>query len=752
MISRFSIIKGIGRFRDCQNLGGRHFSKNTIIFGQNTGGKSTLTDMLWSFKTGDSAFIDGRKTFGFTGSQQVELSDQDNTAYKFPSADWNNGFENIEIFDTKYIHENIFEENEISFVHQKNLQRIIIGSQGKKLAEEIDSLQEELNELTEKKRNKTNEFNQTFKREISINDFRKLPKYDDFVEKIKQIQATIETANNQSKIKTVFDSIDTLIDNIVNQNTKSVLSESIHIKAELVSAHILKTWKNPEHPKDFLQIGLTLTKEEQERCVFCGQQLKEEAKDLLKAYSQLFSNEYRTLQADISAAVSKFEKWDPKNILESVQDKLGSINLSINTNEINETELKGIKETANSEFLNKLKDIGYNLNFENYDKLIQIFQQVKVQVNELKKKNIFNAEVNIENLKNKIKELEFSKTRYTQEWDDFLKEYDDIDIIQEGKRVKREALRKELNEYSEKLFSIHLDTINKTLEQLNADFSICNFQPMKRLTGQSERIFALKFFKRHSVLIDETATDKPNFKNTLSYSDKRVLAFSFFFSLMIHDEKLDEKVIVLDDPFSSFDSDRRTKTIELLANPYLTTPDGVLIEKKMNQLIILTHEKEFFAWLFRKLGSPKALRIVGNGSDSNGVKRSTIVDCDVFKEFIEHENKRDLKEIQEIYQSNKPISDYDGLCAKCRKVLESIFTRKYLFELQDEINQNRSIRSFTDKLRELRINDFDKTPKYNDFIFLCDNLNIELHDSPMRNDGGNAHNVLGDFLKLIKQI
>jgi len=752
MISRFTIIKGIGRFQDCQNLGGRHFSKNTIIFGQNTGGKSTLTDILWSLKTGDIAFIEGRKTFGFAGSQQVELFDQDNNAFRFPSTDWNNGFDNIEILDTQYINENIFEGNEISFDHQKNLHRIIIGSKGKTLAEGINSLQEEFNELTQWKTNKTNEFNRTFKREISVTDFKNLIKYDNVDEKIKQIQATIETAHNQSKIKTVFDSIDTLIDNIVNQNTKSVLSESIQVKAELVSTHILKTWKNPNHSKDFLQTGLTLTKEEQEHCVFCGQQLKDEAKDLLQAYSQLFSNEYRKLQADISAAVSKFEKWNPQSILESIQDKLGSINLSINTNEINKTELKEIKEAANSEFTNKLKDIGYNVNFENYDKLLQIFQQVKVQVDELKKKNIFSAEVNIENLKKKIKELEFSKTRHTQEWDDFLKEYDDIDIIQEGKRMKREALRKELNEYSKKLFSIHLDTINKTLEQLNADFTICDFQPMKRLTGQNERIFALNFFKRHRVLIGETATDKPNFKNTLSYSDKRVLAFAFFYSLMIHDEKLDEKIIVFDDPFSSFDSDRRTRTTELLANPHLITQDGELIEKKMNQLIILTHEKEFFKWIFRKLESPKALRIVGNGLDSNGIKTSTIVDCDVNKEFIEDENKRDLKEIQETYQSNKPISDYDGLCAKCRKVLESIFTRKYLFELQTVIDTKGSIRSFTEKLKELAINDFDKVPKYNQFIFICDNLNIELHDSPLRNDGGNAYNVLGDFLKLIKQI
>jgi len=752
MISRFTIIKGIGRFQDCHNnLGGRSFSKNTIIFGQNTGGKSTLTDILRSLKTGDGAYIEGRKTFGFKGNQQVELFDQDNTAFRFPSTDWNNGFDNIEIFDTQYIQENIFEDNGINFDQQKNLQQIIIGFEGKKLSEEINLLQEEFNDLTKIKTGNTKDFNQKFKGEISINDFRSLPKYDDVDEKIKQMQVIIETANNQSKIKTVFDSIDTIINNIVNQNTKSVLSESIQVKAELVSAHILKTWKNPKHSMEFLQTGLILTKEEKEYCVFCGQLLKE-SKNLLQAYSQLFSNEYRQLQTDISLAVSKFEKWNPKSMIESIQDKLDSINLSINTNEIIKTDLKEIKEAVDSEFSNKLKDIGYIVNFENYDKLIQIFYQVQMQVDDLKKKNIFNSEANIETRKKEIKLLEFSKIRHTQEWDDFFKEYDDIDIAQEEKKIKRELLRKKLNGYSEKLFSIHLDTINKTLAQLNTDFSISAFQPMKKLVGKSERIFAINFYKSHSVLIDETAIDKPNFKNTLSYSDKRVLAFSFFFSLMIHDEKLDEKVIVLDDPFSSFDSDRRTKTIELLANPHIMTPDGELIEKKMNQLIILTHEKEFFAWLFRKLDSPKALRIVGNGLDSNGIKISTIVDCDVYTEFIEHENKKDLKEIQEIYQSNKIINDYDGLCAKCRKVLESIFTRKYLFELQDEINQNKSIRSFTAKLKELAINDFDNEPKYKSFIFLCDNLNIELHDNPMRNDGGNANNVLSDFLKLIKKI
>jgi hypothetical protein len=104
MILRITNIKCIGRFHDCQ-VGGRHFSKNTIIFGQNTGGKSTFTDILWSFKTGESSFIEGRRTFGSTGGQQVEFYDENSKPYRFPSAEWNLGFENIEIFDTQFINE-----------------------------------------------------------------------------------------------------------------------------------------------------------------------------------------------------------------------------------------------------------------------------------------------------------------------------------------------------------------------------------------------------------------------------------------------------------------------------------------------------------------------------------------------------------------------------------------------------------------------------------------------------------------------
>lgn len=189
----------------------------------------------------------------------------------------------------------------------------------------------------------------------------------------------------------------------------------------------------------------------------------------------------------------------------------------------------------------------------------------------------------------------------------------------------------------------------------------------------------------------------------------------------------------------------------MLANPHLIDENGEIIEKEINQLIILTHESEFFKWVFRRLDTPKALRIVSNG-DYNGVSKSTIIDCDVYKEFIENENIKNLKEIEEVCSANKPIVNYDGICVKCRKIMESIFKRKYLFELENEIYQSKSIRTFVEKLKDKKVNHYDDSVKYKNFIFLCDNLNIELHDSSMKNEGKNAQIILTDFLKLIKEI
>ena len=72
-------IINIGKFESCI-VPGCQFEKETIVFGSNTKGKSTLTAIFRSLQTGNSDILTGRKTFGVTGDKKVEIDFDDNGA------------------------------------------------------------------------------------------------------------------------------------------------------------------------------------------------------------------------------------------------------------------------------------------------------------------------------------------------------------------------------------------------------------------------------------------------------------------------------------------------------------------------------------------------------------------------------------------------------------------------------------------------------------------------------------------------
>lgn len=623
MISRFTQIKGVGKFINSRP-GAAPWGANTLIFGENTSGKSTLTDILWSFKTGNPAFIEGRKSFGYVGEPVVELVDSNNNVFNYPGEDWGDGSNLVEIFDTHFINENIFEGSEIRFENQKKLHSIIIGSEGKRLADEMAISQERFDEISKDKTDRTRTFNQQFDKKISMVDFHNLPKYENPDALIKELQSTIDVASNQERIKEVFDGILKLLDNIVNQPTKSILQQTIETNAELVTAHIQKNWKNINHTKDFLQTGVNLTKEEAEICVFCGQSLDASAMELLKTYSQVFSEEYKKFHADVTATVEKFDRFSPSQIIENVKDKLQAVSIQLDLTGIDNSAISAVKKTADTAFRAKKENLSAIVNFSSYDELIQIFQEVKDRVKTLSEKYILTTGADIPVLQQKIFEIEMSKTRHTEKWDEFFRKEHELEASQKEIKKQRDALREELNDYSDTLYETHFDSINNILSETGADFRICDFKPLKKLVGKSERVFEIEFYDEYKVMISETAPHQPRFQNSLSESDKRLLAFAFFYSILLHEENLENKIIIFDDPFSSFDINRRTKTAELLANPYLISTDGERIEKKFDQLVILTHERDFFKWLSENLDKPTLLKIVDDGED-NGVKKSTLV-------------------------------------------------------------------------------------------------------------------------------
>src|SRR5699024_140289 len=76
---------------------------------------------------------------------------------------------------------------------------------------------------------------------------------------------------------------------------------------------------------------------------------------------------------------------------------------------------------------------------------------------------------------------------------------------------------------------------------------------------------------------------KQSFRTALSESDKRTMAFAFFLASTLSDPDLKDRIIVVDDPMSSLDRNRRANTVAVLKS----------LAEKCKQLIVLAHDPKF---------------------------------------------------------------------------------------------------------------------------------------------------------------
>lgn len=746
-IEAINRIKNIGKFKDCQ-VAGCQFNDNTIIYGRNALGKSTLTSIFRSLQTGNKDIIQGRKTFGTSGQQQVEIRFSNGTNRElvdYNSNKWSNGNSNILIFDTQFISENVFQGEHITFENQKSLNQIIIGTKGVALSDEIQKLQTELSELSEKKRKLTNDFKKLLPsseyENISIEKFCALPELSGLDEQIKKKKEEYERAKNKGEIISTLKNHIEFLKKICNHEYDAILNKTIDFNPQEIDTHIQQTWKNPKSSKDFLRQGIELTKDEKKECVFCGQKLNDKELSLLLVYEQFFKGEYQQLQNTVLTLKKNLDSLNLESQLGKLNSDLEKYSLTLNISSQHiENVIIEFQELI-EDFNNKSKDLYYTSK-RNYSNTFLI--NIENIINEIESiiKQYFTDSgkpISLSEISSEVKELELSKKRIQDTFKNICQELKEINETFETKRDLRETKRKELEEYSLDVFGNHKASINTFLSRMGANFEIDDLQPIKKLKGSDERLFSIKFYNLHQVKIDSDEENIPNFKNALSESDKRVLAFAFFLSLLSQDEQLDEKILVFDDPFSSFDEERKRDTILLLADIQYVNGNSV---KKPLQKILLTHEKTFYRDIYYKLfDQPQTLKIEFDKIE-NGVNTSKISYCNIDKEFPDDKIIAKIKRLKDIHTNSEYDKEYDK---DCRIVLENIFKRKYYFLLEDEIKSKKSIRTFTTVLEDKYTQE-----DYNKLLRLCNDLNIELHDNSVENSSGDHASILRDFFECIE--
>ena len=210
----------------------------------------------------------------------------------------------------------------------------------------------------------------------------------------------------------------------------------------------------------------------------------------------------------------------------------------------------------------------------------------------------------------------------------FIKE----EVKKRGLKIR--DLNKKIGESTKDIFSNHIEEINKQL------LFFTPYLQIKKFTGNNRHGKQLLSYYLNvsgfSVGFEKDKKTYSSVKYTLSEGDKSALAFSFFLAKLNISGNLEKKIIIFDDPISSFDYSRRNATINHLKR----------LGEKCNQIIVLTHDINFAKTLSSRFGSKNVLNLkIVKSKDSSVITKQDIEeetlsgifkDISILKNYIEN--------------------------------------------------------------------------------------------------------------------
>ena len=703
MITKVKVLKNIGKFYNFSAKGdGLGWHKNTFLFSPNAYGKSTLVNVLRSLRDNEPKSIRARKTLNAVAVPEAVIV-IDGVNYIFNGTKWENPYPAIQIFDVPFIHANIL-AHDIEHGHRKNIHKIIIGAQGIYLAQELANLKTREKDRRQELDRLTRQFIVAGFSHHAITDFLAIPDMEEaaVTGRIKKLEQDIRSKESETQVRSLGNPSVLSSPTIDLTELKTVATQkvsSVHEAAKArVEAHIARNIKNRSHAKQFIRIGLDLV---QTDCPFCGQDLNNAA-DLLAAYRQFFDDSFRTFQQKLTQQSETFAEWNLDNELTSLvsiynankamttqwEPFIGGLALPGVTAIIDacRVEMGYWKKKTQAELKNKERDPNYDVNLlaldvlsdelgalraaiENYNSaMVSFTAKAKEYIANLPESDVASIQVDL------AKEREIEK-RFAPEWKKWAIDYQGAKKDAENFLQQKNIKQTELEEYSKGIFKTYQRRINTLLLAFGADFAITG------LTGKTDDR-ANETYSDFAFLILEKrvplTTRQDNmacFKNTLSEGDKSTLAFGFFIAALENLPDLDKQIVVLDDPLSSLDKNRRQSTAQTLAE----------LSPKLKQLCVFTHKKDFLEMLFDKIPGSNVLQI---RSDKTNGSRFEVFDVE---ENRKSSHARMVEEMERyIVEDFGPTPE--TMQGNIRKIFETVLKTKYYRKLAPDIKAKRGFK------------------------------------------------------------
>lgn len=636
MIKQINSINNVGVFREFPNGGSIQFEKLTFIYGLNTKGKTTLTDILSSLKENEPTLITSRKSIPTVNSNQsVRISVRIHNATNqlpctFSNNSWTqlNSNDDLHIFGSDFIHKNLFTGLSIERQNKENFTRFVLGQQGVQLATQIAEDKRTLRQkrgaltiilpayLRGKEEAEYSPFLSTDPASINLEGTKQ--QLADLEQRLRQEQQRLERPREILSIEDVsqFNVSTTSVQELVGQTTVLLEREFNEISSAAIAKlqeHIENNFELTENAEQWIKEGLDTRKLDSENCSFCGQSL-ETAADLINAYHSYFNEAYRNYISDISNTIESLRRqwrvlnYNSLNAVTAKQTLLLQYAQLINTdtftalitrlneliNSTNETSLNDLSglfsQQVNQAFNSKEKkphEIVQSIDFSN---LIETHANYQGNLSSISE-TIDNIREAIRIFKESYRDLSQIRTRISElqteietkkraiarvEQNDacvsYQREQQEITVIEGRITANEQALSANQNQY-----------LNRFYTRIDFHFKQFGSENFTLERGTDNRGHQPVYFLK--VKFKNVEINDSNITKVLSESDKRALALSLFWAKMdfLTPEQKLNAIIILDDPVTSFDDNRILKSITRIKETL----------QEMRQVIVLTHYSHF---------------------------------------------------------------------------------------------------------------------------------------------------------------
>jgi wobble nucleotide-excising tRNase len=643
-LKKITGIKSVGKFRR-GGVSGGEYAKYTLFYGGNGRGKTTLCAVLRSLRDNNPNEVNRRQTFGAVMAPEVNML-LDSGYINFSAGSWSRTASDIHIFDQHFIRENVHTGSDIGLDQRRNFYRVVVGTHGVNLANEIDTLDAKATNIQSLIKAEEKTLLQHVPQGMTLEKFLQLPENSNLDEEIATTVLNLKAMNSADVIDKrsiiVIPSLPdfpAVFESLLDKSLDNLSAETAKLVEEQIGRHEFH-----EDGEEWLAKGTAHIREE--KCPFCSISLTEN--QLVKAYRAYFSEAYaahKTLLIELSKNLDdcigkatilqlhgRFKEAASEAAFWNDYCDHGYTALT----EIDEIVVKSEALNASSRKLINQK-IGAPLEKivvdQNFQAVLAAWvvarQQLQEACDQMAKANLVIHSVKDQNaIADKAKTeaalatLRATQTRHSAAVTDLVSDYTKLQSEKNSIVAAKAAKKIELDAYDSNIFDSYEIEINKILTRFNAGFTLS--KSGKNYQGKIPQSAYCLRFGSNDLDIGKSKSNEPTFETTMSAGDKSTFALAFFLTQIERDPNLSKKIVVFDDPFTSLDEFRREMTAKAI----------VRIGEIASQVIVLSHDKYFLDAIRQKIHGAQCVAMQITSTSDNSIIESWNIEWEIKEGYL----------------------------------------------------------------------------------------------------------------------